>query len=214
MSYLCKQIGVRYNMVAFIVIGIVIIAFIALAAIMSSRTKTPTTTNAVSTHDEQYLMRLMQAKKIAEERGDKEAVQAILEMRYDELLIERAKKKKDLADIQVKVPTRSIKIPTQDRIIAIYNIAGINFRKNIQYYVGESRGYIKPQPTNQYDPKAIAIYASDGHHLGYIPANETDEVRALKMPFPIKVSVFIDERYDDCENRNFFYGEIHIKSNK
>ncbi len=69
-----------------------------------------------------------------------------------------------------------------------YDIAGINFRRGISDYVGDFTGYLKPQPTNRHDPKAIAIYANDGHHLGYIPAYDTDDIRALGRPFPIPIS--------------------------
>ena len=58
--------------------------------------------------------------------------------------------------------------------------------------------------------KHIAIYANDGHHLGYIPAYETDDVRALGRPFPIPVSGHIDEAYDDDESRRFFVGVVYL----
>ena len=91
-----------------------------------------------------------------------------------------------------------------------YDISGINFRKGIGDYVGDFTGYLKPQPTNRHDPKAIAIYANDGHHLGYIPAYETDNVRALGRQFPIPVSGHIDEAYDDDESRRFYVGVVYV----
>ena len=91
-----------------------------------------------------------------------------------------------------------------------YDIAGINFRKGIADYIGDFTGYLKPQPTNRHDPKAIAIYANDGHHLGYIPAYETDDVRALGRSFPIPVSGHIDEAYDDDDSRRFFVGVVYV----
>ena len=143
---------------------------------------------------------LKMARQRAEESGDTEAVQAIDNGTYKELLEQRAAK-------------RQSSIPSDVDIIT-YDIAGINFRKGIADYVGNSTGYLKPQPTNRHDPNAIAIYASDGHHIGYIPAYETDNVRALHLRFPIPVSVNIEECYDDDENRRFFVGQVTIKYKK
>ena len=92
-----------------------------------------------------------------------------------------------------------------------YKIAGINHRKRIRDYVGKCKGYIQPEPTNKYDPNAIAIYAEDGHHLGYIPQAETQEVRDLGLPFPIDVYCEIEEDYDYDESRRFFVGHILIE---
>ena len=143
---------------------------------------------------------LKMARRRAEEAGDTEAVQAIDNGTYKELLEKRAS-------------NRQSTLPA-DFDMVTYDIAGINFRKGIADYVGDSTGYLKPQPTNRHDPNAIAIYASDGHHLGYIPAYETDEVRALRLRFPIPVSVNIEECYDDDENRRFFVGQVTIKYKK
>lgn len=162
-------------------------------------------------HDPLYMERMEMAKHQAEERGDTEAVQAILEDRYDELITERALKKQAVAPSSKKKTTTMPKI-SKNAIPALgtleYDIAGINFRKDIADYVGDFTGYLKPQPTNQHDPKAIAIYANDGHHLGYIPAYETDDVRALGRPFPIPIRGHIDENYDYDESRRYFYGSV------
>lgn len=92
-----------------------------------------------------------------------------------------------------------------------YKIAGINHRKRIREYVGKCNGYIQPEPTNKYDPNAIAIYAEDGHHLGYIPQAETQEVRDIGLPFPINVYCEIEEDYDYDDSRRFFVGHILIE---
>ena len=136
------------------------------------------------------------ARQHAEHVGDTEAVQAIDNGTYKELLERRA-------------ATRQQTIP-QDYAAYQYDIAGINFRRGIADYVGQSTGYLKPQPTNRHDPNAIAIYSSDHHHLGYIPAYETDEVRSLRLRFPIPVSVNIEECYDSDEDRTFFVGSVTI----
>ena len=92
-----------------------------------------------------------------------------------------------------------------------YKIAGINHRKRIRDYVGKCKGYIQPEPTNKYDPNAIAIYAEDGHHLGYIPQAETQEARDIGLPFPINVYCEIEEDSDYDDSRRFFVGHILIE---
>lgn len=194
-----------------VVILVVVVALVVLAIILSSRTKPSVPQN--QKHNELYMERMEMAKRRAEEQGDTEAVQAILEDRYDELITERALKKQASAVALKQKTTPSPKISKQtipsSRILE-YDIAGINFRKGVADYVGDFTGYLKPQPTNHHDPKAIAIYANDGHHLGYIPAYETDDVRALGRPFPIPVSGHIDEAYDDDESRRFFVGVVYL----
>ena len=137
------------------------------------------------------------ARKHAEETGDTEAVQAIDSGTYKELLEQRAAK-------------RQASAPAGYEIVR-YDIAGINYRKGIADYVGESTGYLKPQPSNRHDPNAIAVYAEDGHHLGYIREYETDSVRALHLRFPLPVAIYIEECYDYDESRRFFVGEVTFK---
>lgn len=132
----------------------------------------------------------------AEQTGDTEAVQAIDNGTYNELLERRAAKR------QASISSDIISYP--------YNIAGINFRRGISNYVGISTGCLQPEPTNKYDPNAIAVYHNDGHHLGYIPAEETEDVRNLHLRFPIPVSIKIEECFDDYENRTFYVGEVTI----
>lgn len=139
---------------------------------------------------------LKMARQRAIESGDTEAVQAIDNGTYKELLEHRA--------------TKRVQTITADDEIYSYSIAGINYRKGIAAYLGRSTGYIKPEPTNRHDPNAIAVYADDGHHLDYIPADETDDVRALRLRFPIPVAVDIEECYD-ADDRRFFVGEVTIK---
>lgn len=136
------------------------------------------------------------ARQHAEKTGDTEAVQAIDNGTYKELLERRAAKR--------------VQTITADDEIYSYSIAGINYRKGIAEYLGRSTGYIKPEPTNRHDPNAIAVYADDGHHLGYIPATDTYEVHSLRLRFPIPVSVDIEECYDD-NGRRFFVGEVAFK---
>ena len=139
---------------------------------------------------------LKMVRQRAIESGDTEAVQTIDNGTYKELLDQRA-------------AARESKIAPGIEIYQ-YSIAGINYRKGIAAYLGRSTGYIKPEPTNRYDPNAIAIYAYDNHHIGYIPATETYEVHSLHLRFPVPVSVDIEECYD-ADDRLFFVGEVTIK---
>ena len=143
-----------------------------------------------------YMSLIGEVKRQAEARGDAETVQECLNLTYD-------------AQMPIRKPDgsyTSIYNPLWD-----FNIAGINFRKGIDKYVGDFFGYLKPEPTNQHDPNAIAIYHSDGHHLGYIPADFTDEIRELGFPFPMQVWGWIEEDHDDDDDRDYFRGTVYIE---
>ena len=97
-------------------------------------------------------------------------------------------------------------------------IAGINFRKdirNLAYIYFDAM--LIPEPTNKHDKNAIKIvHAEDGRLLGYIPAEETDDVRKwVNNQFPYPCRAFIDECeewYDVREReRSFLVGEINIQ---
>ena len=47
-----------------------------------------------------------------------------------------------------------------------FYIAGIDYRENIDNYLGEFKGTLEAEPTNEYDPNAIKVLATDGHHVG------------------------------------------------
>ena len=159
--------------------------------------KTPPTKS--SDQEDLYAERIELARKHAEKIGDTEALQAIANGTYNQLLDDRAAKRQQRTSPIVEGNS--------------YNIAGINFRKGISNYVGRTEGYIKPEPTNRHDPNAIAVYVFDGHHLGYIPSDKTSEVRDLCKFFPIPVFVEIEECYDDDENRDYYVGSVTIKPN-
>lgn len=82
-----------------------------------------------------------------------------------------------------------------------FYIAGIEYRDNIDEYLGESVGVLEPEPTNPYDPNAIKILAHDGHHVGYVPKDMTAEVRAFTR-LPCKCYCYIGINngtyYTDC----------------
>jgi hypothetical protein len=94
-----------------------------------------------------------------------------------------------------------------------FKIAGLNHRRGIADYLGKFRGELVPEPTNKHDKNAIAILC-DGKRVGYIPADETDEVRALGMEFPIVVYCEIFDEYDEDDEgneRRYFWGTADIE---
>jgi hypothetical protein len=66
-----------------------------------------------------------------------------------------------------------------------FSIAGISHRDNIENYIGEFVGLLQAEPTNAYDSNAIKVVAHDGHHVGYVPADMTAEIRKeATLPCP------------------------------
>lgn len=69
--------------------------------------------------------------------------------------------------------------------IVRFHIAGIEYRGNLDKYLGEFKGTLEAEPTNAYDPNAIKVLAPDGHHVGYVPKDMTAEVRKVtNLPCP------------------------------
>lgn len=181
-----------------ILIGIFIIILITLYVIAYKTTHDAEQnfTQLPNPAREQDKALLSEVKRQAEEHNDKYTIRAILNNTY-------------IGPLPELKPDGSY-----TSIYATYlrfKIAGINHRKRIRDYVGKCMGYIQPEPKNKYDPNAIAIYAEDGHHLGYIPQAETQEVRDLGMQFPINVYCEIEEDYDYDDSRSFFVGHILIE---
>lgn len=57
-----------------------------------------------------------------------------------------------------------------------FTIAGIT-HYDAGSYIGECIAMLKPEPDNPYDSNAIAIFATDGKKLGYVPKDMTNSVR-------------------------------------
>lgn len=142
------------------------------------------------------LMLLMEVMRQAKEHNDAATVNAVNTMTYEGTLPEL-------------LPDGSYTSLYEEELS--FNIAGINYREGIADYVGEFEGYLQPDTQNEYDPNAIAVYHSDGHHLGFIPAYETQEVRELNLPFPIEVTGIIEQKHNDAENRDYFQGVVYVE---
>lgn len=85
-----------------------------------------------------------------------------------------------------------------------FNIAGIEYRDNINSYLGEFQGTLEAEPTNPYDKNAIKVLAHDGHHVGYVPKDMTDEVRAFTQ-LPCKCFCYIGS------NNGIYYSDCYVK---
>ena len=74
--------------------------------------------------------------------------------------------------------------------IVRFNIAGLEYRDEIDDYLGEFEGTLEPEPTNPYDHNAIKVLANDGHHVGYVPKDMTAEIR-LEATLPCRCFCYI-----------------------
>lgn len=88
-----------------------------------------------------------------------------------------------------------------------FNIAGMSHRTNINHYLGEFIGTLEAEPTNTYDPNAIKILASDGHHVGYVPKDQTHYVREF-LSLPCQCFCYIG-----C-NDGYYYSDCYITNNQ
>ena len=85
--------------------------------------------------------------------------------------------------------------------IVEFNIAGMSHRENIDEYLGEFKGTLEAEPGNVYDPNAIKVLAVDGHHVGYVPKDMTEEVHKYTT-LPCECFCYIGENdgiyFSDC----------------
>jgi hypothetical protein len=95
--------------------------------------------------------------------------------------------------------------------LRILNVAGMSFRQGIGRYKGFIDSALVPEPNNEFDPNAIKVVAIDGHHLGYIPADQTDFVRSLTgKSFPYRCKCEVIEGYNDDDEKTY-HGFVYIK---
>lgn len=85
-----------------------------------------------------------------------------------------------------------------------FDIAGMSYRENIEEYIGEHSGTLEAEPTNPYDANAIKILAEDGHHVGYVPKDMTDEIRKQKQ-IPCTCYFYI------CENDGTYFSDCYVR---
>jgi hypothetical protein len=90
--------------------------------------------------------------------------------------------------------------------IVEFSIAGITYRDNIDDYFGEFQGTLEAEPTNAYDKNAIKVLAPDGHHIGYVPKDQTKYVRDFKS-LPCQCFCYIG-----CNN-GYYFSDCYITKN-
>lgn len=121
-----------------------------------------------------------------------------------------SKQNKELQYFGIKDSGYSVSVWPKDKGIGEcmeFNIAGVSYRKGIDKYLGEFEGRLIEEPHNPYDANAIKIVAADGHHVGYVPKDMTNEVRQLKK-LPCKCFCFIGKRYEN--NRSYYFTDCYI----
>jgi len=69
-----------------------------------------------------------------------------------------------------------------------FDIAGANYRGNLDAYLGEFDGWLEPERNNPHDPSAVKVVHSNGKHVGYVPRNyDGDRVKANRQyPCPCR----------------------------
>lgn len=95
--------------------------------------------------------------------------------------------------------------------LRILKVAGMNFRQGMSRYKGFIDAALVPEPKNEYDANAIKVVAIDGHHLGYIQAEQTDFVRSLTAnEFPYRCKCEVCEGIED-DDEKYYFGYVYIK---
>lgn len=109
--------------------------------------------------------------------------------------------------------------------LRILKISGMSYRGDLSAYVGQFKGVLVPEPTNNYDPFAIMVKVEDGKHVGYIKEDQTGIVRWLvgaEQPLgeneptifnPYRVEGCIDEREDEY-GRKYYDGCVYVRKKK
>lgn len=83
-------------------------------------------------------------------------------------------------------------------------VAGTRHRDGLEEYVGEFKGQLVPEPENDYDPLAIRVEHEDGHFIGYVPKDKTQEIRDFKSNLPCECYCYIERRKDEWGDISFF----------
>ena len=98
----------------------------------------------------------------------------------------------------------------KDQLVGDYlefPIAGISHRENIGNYLGEHLGTLEEEPDNPYDANAIKILAGDGHHLGYVPMDQTQHVRNFTtLPCPCYIYI--------GKNDDIYFSDFYINNKR
>lgn len=84
-------------------------------------------------------------------------------------------------------------------------IAGITHGEHIADHLGEFVAHLEADPLNPYDPSAIKILTREGHRVGYVPRDQTQQVRDFTS-LPCKCYCYIGE------NNGTYYSCCYISN--
>ena len=144
--------------------------------------------------DANRLTALAELMRQSKENGDEETYNLIMANKYDGPLPEK----------------------TGDGWTNMYeleiSIAGINYRENMDKYIGTWEVTLVPDPENEYDPNAIKIVNADGVLFGFVPKDMTDTVRKRTSLPAVGTAVIAKGEEDDIDSDGeYFYGKVRIK---
>ena len=89
------------------------------------------------------------------------------------------------------------------------SVAGINFRARPED-VGQIIGYVEQDPTNSYNPKAVAVRRIGGELLGYVAERDLDQFYQFKGEGYDTMAFAGNIKKVDRGGRNFYVGNIAI----
>ena len=82
-----------------------------------------------------------------------------------------------------------------------FSIAGIAHGEHVDKHIGEFAATLESDPTNPYDQNAIKIVTREGHRVGYVPKDQTQNVRDFST-LPCRCYCYIgtsdDFYFTDC----------------
>ncbi|MCR4808457.1 MAG: HIRAN domain-containing protein [Prevotella sp.] len=83
-------------------------------------------------------------------------------------------------------------------------VRGTRYCEGLVDYVGEFKGRLMPEPENESDQNAIRVEHEDGHRIGYVPKEKTQEIRDFKVELPCECYCLVERRKDDWGDVCFF----------
>jgi hypothetical protein len=72
-----------------------------------------------------------------------------------------------------------------------FDIAGITHGEHVDDHLGEFIANLIPEPTNPYDANAIKVVTGNGHRVGYVPKDMTQDVREFVENLPCQCYCYI-----------------------
>lgn len=142
------------------------------------------------------LVAMAELARQAKEYGDMDTFKAVNEMWYD-------------GELPRKLPDGSWEDVYANRLR--FKIAGINYREGISDLVGKCKGYVIPDPKNEFDPNALKIITAGNVHVGFIPKDRTDDFRQFVMDkFPADVTIYIT-KFENGDGEETLSGTVFVE---